>query len=111
MDLAALMRPRSQIEEILALHIRAEKLPQPVREYLFDPGRKWRFDFAWPAIHFAVEVDGEVHRISERFHSDMRKNAMALLQGWDVLHVGGREIKSGEAIQWVRALLWERVGL
>lgn len=110
-ELIAFARPRSAIEETLALHIRADKLEQPIREYAFDAARGWRFDFAWPKLHFAVEVDGEVHRIRERFHSDIHKGARALMLGWAVLHVSGREVRSGEAIQWVKALLWERVGL
>jgi very-short-patch-repair endonuclease len=93
---------------MLALHIKADKLPEPVREFEFHPLRGWRFDFAWPAIKFAVEVDGEVHRIKERFHADIEKRAVALLNGWDVLHVGGREVRSGQAIAWLKALLWER---
>lgn len=33
-------------------------LPQPEREYKFHPTRNWRFDFAWPSLKIAVEVDG-----------------------------------------------------
>ena len=31
---------------------------RPQREYRFDDVRKWRFDFAWPSLMFAVEVEG-----------------------------------------------------
>jgi len=101
-------KPVSQLEETLALHIRAEKLPPPEREYVFAPDRKWRMDFAWPRLMLAVEVDGEVHRISERFHADIEKHARALLLGWTVLRVGGREVRNGLAIHWLKALIWER---
>lgn len=95
----------SAIEELFALHIRAERLPVPVREMRFDPGRKWRIDFAWPQDRVAVEVDGEVHRIKERFHADIEKHAALVLAGWTLLRVDGRSIRAGIAIQWLRRLL------
>jgi len=33
-------------------------LPEPVVEHLFEVGRKFRFDFAWPAQRVALEVQG-----------------------------------------------------
>lgn len=103
-----LPRPGSEIEEMFALHIKADKLPAPDREFIFDPKRGWRLDFAWPRIRLYAEVDGEVHRIKEQFHKDIHKRAHALMQGWAGLHVSGREVRSGEAIKWLKALLWER---
>src|SRR5690606_39740371 len=51
----------SALEDALALHIRAHKLPEPVREYRFHPERRWRFDFAWPDLRVAAEVEGGIH--------------------------------------------------
>lgn len=45
----------SELEETLAFHLKAAKLPAPEREYRFDPERRWRFDFAWPDQMLAVE--------------------------------------------------------
>lgn len=101
----------SPIEALLDVHIRAEKLPRPVHEFPFLEHRKFRFDRAWPQIKFAVEVDGHVHRIKSRFDSDREKHALALLAGWTVLHVTGHHIRSGQAITWLKALLWERLPL
>lgn len=33
-------------------------LPTPVREFRFHPVRKWRFDFAYPDMKLAIEVEG-----------------------------------------------------
>ena len=110
-DLLSLHKPLSTLEETLALHIRAEKLAVPVRQFQFHPERKWRLDFAWPLAHFAVEVQGGVHTIREQFYRDIQKRAHALMAGWTVLEVGQREIHSGQAIAWVKALLWERAQL
>lgn len=98
----------STTEELLLLHIKADKLPLPVREYVFHPTRKWRFDFAWPAIKFAIEVQGGCHVVRARFHQDIRKRAAALLEGWSVLEVDAEAVRSGDAITWAKALLWER---
>src|SRR5690242_12849986 len=101
--------PKSALEAQLDLHLRAEKIPAPVPEFPFLEKRHFRFDRAWPAIHFAVEIEGEVHRIKARFHADIEKYALALLAGWTVLRVDGRSIRSGRAIDWIKAALWERL--
>jgi hypothetical protein len=51
-------RAPSEGEETLALHIRAERLPAPQREYAFTDARHWRTDFAWPDRKLAAEVEG-----------------------------------------------------
>lgn len=95
----------SAIEEMLALHIRVYRLPVPTREHRFDPTRRWRLDFAWPDRRLACEVDGEVHRIKERFHADIEKHAALVLAGWTLLRVDGRAIREGIAVKWLTSLL------
>lgn len=95
----------SEIEEMLALHIRAEKLPVPEREAVLIEGRNWRCDFAWPLHRVVVEVEGEVHRIKTRFHADIEKHAALLLAGWTLLRVDGRMIRAGIAVLWIAQLL------
>lgn len=95
----------SQIEELLAMHIKQAELPTPVREYQHIPGRRFRIDFAWPDRKLGVEVQGNVHRIKERFEADIIKRALGQMAGWRILEVSGRTIREGHAIQWVRELL------
>lgn len=100
----------SALEETLALHIRASKLPDPVREYRFHPVRRFRFDFCWPDRLLAVEVDGGSwvngrHSRGTGIDSDCEKFALAMLDGWRVLRVTGTHIKSGQAIQWISRAL------
>ena len=45
----------------MALFIRVNNLPEPEREYRFHPKRRWQFDFAWPGVMLALEVEGGVH--------------------------------------------------
>ena len=76
-----------------------------VLEHRFAPPRKWRFDLAYPAILFAVEVDGMVHRIKERFVADLAKHQAAFAAGWSVLRVSPAQVRSGEACQLVEQAL------
>ncbi len=34
---------------------------RPVAQYKFSPGRRWRFDFAWPDCLIAVECEGGIY--------------------------------------------------
>ena len=54
------MAKKSKGEEALALHLRADKVEGWVREHRFHPTRRWRFDFAWPKLLFAVKVYGGI---------------------------------------------------
>lgn len=40
----------------LLTQVRAAGLPAPVTEHRFHPVRRWRFDFAWPDEHLALEI-------------------------------------------------------
>lgn len=69
------------------------------------PPRKWSLDIAWPDKKVAVEVQGMVHRIRDKFRRDIEKRAELMLAGWRVLEVDGASIRDGQAIEWVRRLL------
>lgn len=98
-------RRASDLERDLAFQIDLFGLPAPVGEYVFLPRRKFRFDFAWPELRKAIEVQGMVHRIKSRFEADIEKRALALLAGWSVLEVSGASIRDGRAIEWVKEFL------
>lgn len=99
--------PAQQLEtELTLLKLIKEK------EYKFHPTRKWRFDFAWPDIKFAVEVEGGIfvngaHTRGAHFRSDCEKYAEALLLGWRVLRVEDSMIKKGRALQIIEQILKE----
>lgn len=80
------------------------------KEYQFDASRKWRFDFAWPHLRIAAEVDGgnRMARINPRTgqpfavgrHTqgdDYRKRNSAIASGWRVFAFTPDMIRSGEA--------------
>ena len=94
------------LEHIFAKQLMVLELPPPQREFKFMPNRDFRFDYAWPDKKLAVEVNGMVHRIKERFLSDVEKLAMAQIHGWRVLAVAGPDVRSGRAVSWL-VTLWE----
>ncbi len=67
------------------------------REWRFHPDRKWRFDFAFPKIKVAVEIDSAAHKIYwNSYTRDVEKMNEALLMGWQVFRVTGQMIKKDD---------------
>ena len=96
---------KSDLELELLSHIRAVGLPEPVREYMAIPGRKFRFDFAYPDKKLLIEVQGAIWKGGEGGHSsgvglsrDYEKNNLAILNGWKVMYFTGNTIRGGEAV-------------
>lgn len=102
--------PRSVLEEQLALHIRADKLPEPTREFRFHASRRWRFDFAWPLLRLAAECEGITfeggrHQRAKGFGMDCEKYNLATLAGWRVLRFTKAMIDRGDAIDMLKRAL------
>ena len=79
-------------------------------EHFFALPRRWRFDFAWPADKVAVEVQGGLwtggkHSRGAGIENDYEKGNAAQLLGWVVLHVSPGQIRSGQAVQWIKQAL------
>lgn len=94
----------SLLEETLARHIALAGLPDPVREFACIPGRKFRFDFAWPKHGLLLEVQGGTfstgaHSTGTGISRDCEKLNLAVIAGWRVMHVTCDQIKSGMAIR------------
>ena len=83
---------------------------KPVREYRFDPVRRWRLDFAWPAFSLALEVEGGAwirgrHTRGKGFLNDIEKyNELAIL-GWRLLRCTPQDVEAGRHITLVRRAL------
>jgi len=63
-----------------------------VKEHLFHPIRKWRFDFAILDLKIAIEVEGGIHTGGRHvrgvgYENDMEKYSVAASMGWKVLRV------------------------
>lgn len=75
-------------------------LPPYHREYKFHPTRKWRFDFAWPVVKVALEMEGGVfthgrHSRGKGFEMDCHKYNAAGILGWRVFRVTGDMVNDG----------------
>lgn len=105
----------SKLEEDLAAQLDAEGIRYE-REVCVIPGRKFRFDFAFEQnvyepgggqSKWLLEVQGGIwskggHTSGVGVSRDMVKNNMATLLGYKILLVGGKEIKSGQAMAWIK---------
>jgi very-short-patch-repair endonuclease len=81
---------------------RPHMVPAWEREYHFHPTRRWRFDFAWPGVRLAVEIEGlssgkSRHTTFAGYAEDTVKYNTAALMGWRVLRFTQSQIRSGEA--------------
>ena len=96
-------KQESALEAELAMQIAYAKLPDYEREFRFDDSRRWRFDFAWPALKVAAECEGGLwsggrHTRPKGFEADAEKYNAAALLSWIVLRFTGAQIKSGYAL-------------
>lgn len=118
----------SHLEETLARQLHWMKVPPPEFEYRFaaehvgGPGKglisrlekaelkDWRFDFAWPYLKFAVEIEGGGwsggrHTRGKGFADDLRKYEKAMLIGWVIYRCDGDMVNSGQAVRTIRAMI------
>ena len=119
----------SQLEETLALQLRALKLPGCEREYrlfahhvglgpeikqrLKDAGFKdFRFDFAFPEQKLLIEIQGGAwmagktgHTSGSGFSRDIKKAHDAMTLGFNVYACDGALIKSGQAVELIEKLV------
>lgn len=85
------------------------ELPCPELEYRFAPPRRWRFDYAWPALLVALEIEGGVwtggrHTRGAGYSRDCEKYTEAALRGWRVLRVTTDMVRDGRLYDYLRRL-------
>lgn len=84
-------KPRKQPKtDIFTSICKSDLKIEVVKEYMFHPTRKWRFDFAIPSHKIAIEIDGGVwnygrHNRAQGYIADMKKFNAAASLGWIVL--------------------------
>lgn len=85
-----------------------------VKEYRFHPTRKWRFDYAFPSIRVAIEIDGGVwingrHTRPSGFLGDMEKFNAAATLGWVVLKFTPQEQYSQKTLELITQTIANKV--
>ncbi len=83
---------------------RIHGLGRPIPEFRFDPNRRWRFDWAWPAQMVALEIDGGAysqgrHTRGKGFIKDQEKLNEAALLGWLVLRTVPDDVQDGSIFE------------
>jgi len=95
--------------------LRARNLPEPVAEFAFHPSRKWRFDYAWPELKIALEVEGGLwlarhgkksrHFTGTGAAGDMEKYNQAALYGWRVVRSTPTSLTNDATLAFLALLL------
>lgn len=106
---------KSDGERSLETQLRRMRYPTFRAEHRFDSARAWRFDFAWPELLVAAEVEGGAwsagrHVRGRGFEDDCVKYSEAAIQGWLVVRVTTDMVDRGEAITLIGRALWARGG-
>ena len=91
------------LAQLLIQILRARNLPPLQTEYRFAPPRRWRFDFAWPDLKVALEVEGGTftggrHVRGRGYENDCEKYNAATLAGWKVYRVTTKMVDDGRAL-------------
>ena len=95
---------REALEREFAVQIRATRLPEPRRQFMFHPVRKWHADFAWPSMKLIVEIDGGTwsggrHVRGKGYEEDRERDAEANMLGYTVIRFTSTQVHSGYAIR------------
>jgi len=104
------VKRKSVGEEMFMQQCKLSGITEPEREYRFHPTRRWRFDFAWPEVKLALEVDGSVysngrHNRGKGYENDCEKMAEAINLGWRVFRFSTGQVKKGIAIKYLESAL------
>lgn len=76
----------SVLESRAARLLAGAGLPAPKAEVAWGPQRRYRLDFAYPALKLAIEVDGSAfHFTPEQQRQDHRRSNALVAAGWTVL--------------------------
>lgn len=100
----------SVLEALFEQGLIASGLTGYEREFRFHPTRRWRFDYCWPDLRIAVEIEGATwsggrHTTGSGFRADCEKYNHAQKCGYVVFRFTGDMVKSGEAITWIRDMI------
>jgi hypothetical protein len=99
----------------LDLAVRAGRIPPYVVQWRGIPGRRYSFDFAWPAWKLTCEVQGGTWMPNRSGHSTgiglqrgYEKQSLAAIHGIYTMACDSTQIKKGIALKWVIQFFKER---
>ncbi len=94
----------------LIFQLRAVGLPEPMREVMVDPSRRFRYDLAWPELKLAVECQGGVwssgrHTRGQGYSDDCVKANLAVVNGWKLLRFTTEMVDDGSALTTIERVM------
>jgi len=104
-----------RVPVVLAFFKECGGLPEPMTEYRFCPGRKWRFDICFPEQMVAVEVNGGIfsqgrHTRGAALLLEYEKLSKAAALGWRVIFTTPDQLMTKATVDIIReALAWQPV--
>ena len=107
--LPAVPRKPNAAEELLAEQLRAAGIDfEP--QYKFAIHRRWKLDFSimFPEHDrrdIAVDIDGGVHRIKDKFKRDIERHNALQMAGWLHLRFSPQDVKAGRAIELIKRVV------
>lgn len=97
---------RSKGEELFLAQLDEYGFPEAEEEYRFHHHRRFRFDFAWPDVMVAVEIEGGTwsggrHSSGAGYQRDCEKYNLATRDGWRVYRFTTGMVKSKDGIKFL----------
>lgn len=97
-------------DELAQMILHSRDIPTPERQFLYAEGRKLRADFAWPEHRLLLEAQGGVytrqaHGSITGILADIDRSNAAVLNGWRMLRVTPEMVRSGQALELIRAAM------
>lgn len=95
--------------KIFTALLRQAGLPDPEVEHKFHHKRKFKFDYAYPKVKLAIEVEGGLwirgrHNRASGYIRDMEKYNLANELGWNILRYTPQQLTKEETIRQVCAV-------
>ncbi|EKO3894347.1 hypothetical protein P0F23_001752 [Vibrio metschnikovii] len=100
-------------EKIFISHVKSLGLCVPEPEFRFKGlcgKRRWRFDFAYPDLMIAIEIEGGIytkgrHTRGKGYEADCEKYNTATAMGWKVFRFTTGMVNSGQAVSVIEKIL------
>ncbi len=100
---------RSKGEELFLAQLVDYGFPEAKEEYRFHHYRRFRFDFAWPVVSIAVEIEGGTwsggrHSRGAGFERDCEKYNLATREHWKVYRFTSAMVKDYRGVVFLESV-------
>lgn len=96
------VRPKYNYEQQLALQLTMLGFRDFDVDVRYLPDRMHRADILFRKERLVVEIQGQVHRIRDKWARDIEKAQLTFLAGWRLLPIATKQVRDGTAVEIVR---------